>query len=78
MNNGVTSNPPGNISAPSEVLLLWEDVGPQFNSDWQIATNDHYRVFGHNDGADYSFVDGHAKYCAKLSMPQGDTRFTVH
>jgi prepilin-type N-terminal cleavage/methylation domain-containing protein/prepilin-type processing-associated H-X9-DG protein len=78
MNYSIVGTGIGSIESSSDVFMTWDGLGPQYNSNYDPTNQNYYRVFRHNDGANYTFVDGHAKFYAKSSVPLGDAKFTVH
>jgi prepilin-type N-terminal cleavage/methylation domain-containing protein/prepilin-type processing-associated H-X9-DG protein len=71
----------GSVESPSEVFLLWDANGSSHGANGITYLPDTYfymRGFWHNQGCNYAFVDGHAKYFARSAVPNGDVKFSLH
>jgi prepilin-type N-terminal cleavage/methylation domain-containing protein/prepilin-type processing-associated H-X9-DG protein len=71
----------GSVESPAEVFLLWDANASSHGANGITYLPDTYfymRGFWHNEGCNYGFVDGHAKYFARNAVPNGDVKFTLH
>jgi prepilin-type N-terminal cleavage/methylation domain-containing protein/prepilin-type processing-associated H-X9-DG protein len=88
-NDGGPSVSMGQVIAPASVFMLWDgaagDVdggapGPGIGNSYKRVANWGTSVDKplHNDGDNYAYVDGHAKFHSRNSVPYaGDNRFSI-
>jgi prepilin-type N-terminal cleavage/methylation domain-containing protein/prepilin-type processing-associated H-X9-DG protein len=73
---GVGSRGLGQIQYPAETILLGDGTCPRFwGAPWLTAFNAHSASYvRHNDGANFAFVDGHAKWLNSVQGASLDAR----
>jgi prepilin-type N-terminal cleavage/methylation domain-containing protein/prepilin-type processing-associated H-X9-DG protein len=79
----------GQVVAPASVFMLWDGAAGDVDATTQSAgiSSSYKRVANHgqsvdkplhNDGDNYVYADGHAKYNARNAVPySGDIRFSI-